>query len=399
MASHCSESRRTTDPLTAGRRRSTGTLVSCVLFACCAAVLLAQSPDQQRAQALSRRAAARIRALQAEAEQLAKQERTILNELRQLEIDRQVKAEEVRSLDARLAATRKELATTVSEAERLERDVRAGAPAVGARLASLYKMGRPGYWRLLLDVGDVRSVGRAYRTVAAMARIDRDRIGEHQRKLAALHKAREALQQRASTVARLQGEAAAARAALDRAIQARNARVAAIDRQRDLNAQLTGELQDAQQRLQASVAEIEAGDDAALGLPLRPFRGDLPWPARGSVARGFGPEHDPRFGTSVVRNGLEIRAREGDAVHAVHEGRVAFAGPFTGFGNLVIVDHGRGGFSLYGHLDEMTVDKGDLVERQRQVGTVGRTPTGQPALYFELRVDGRPVDPLQWLKR
>jgi septal ring factor EnvC (AmiA/AmiB activator) len=360
---------------------------------------LAQTVDAGRAQALARRAAARIRALQSEADQLAKQERTILIELRQLDLDRQVKSEQVKQYDAQLTATRTELVQTSVEAERLEREVQAGAPAVGERLASLYKMGRPGYWRLLLDMGDLRSVGRAYRTVAAMAKIDRDRIDEHQRKLVLLKDARQALQRRASEVTRLQGEATAARQALERTIQVRNARVAAIDRERDLNAQFTGELQDAQRRLQASVTQLAEGDAVDLSLPIAPFRGDLPWPARGAVARKFGTERDERFGTSVIRNGVEIRAAEGVRVVAIHEGRVVFAGPFTGFGNLVIVDHGRGAFSLYGYLDEMGVAKGDTVERQRQVGTVGRTPTGQPALYFELRIDGRPVDPLQWLKR
>ena len=379
------------------KRSSDAWLVFCLLGVLGGEILLAQSAGSERAQALARRAAARIRTLQAEAEQLARQERTLLGELRQLELDRQVKAEEVKALDAQLSATRAELATTTAQAERLDREVRAGAPVVGARLASLYKMGRPGYWRLLLDMGDLRSVGRAYRTVSAMARIDRDRIEEHRRTLAALRDARASLQRRESEVARLQKEAAAAHLALDRAIQARNARVAAIDRQRDLNAQLTGELQDAERRLQASVNEL--GSSGALSLPIRPFRGDLPWPARGTVTRQFGPERDERFGTAVNRNGLEIRAPEGNPVVSIHEGHVAFAGPFAGYGNLVIVDHGQGSFSLYGYLDELSVAKGTTVERQRQVGTVGRTPTGQPALYFELRIDGRPVDPLQWLKR
>ncbi|MGE5815596.1 MAG: murein hydrolase activator EnvC family protein [Acidobacteriota bacterium] len=374
-------------------------LVTVLLVGVVTQGLAAQSADQQRAQALARRAAARIRTLQAEAEQLAKQERTLLIELRQLDVDRQLKAEEVKQLDAQLAATRADLGKTSAEAERLDREIQAGAPAVGSRLASLYKMGRPGYWRLLLDVGDLRSVGRAYRTVAAMARIDRDRIAEHQRKLALLRESRAVLQKRAAEVTRLQADATAARGALDRAIQARNARVAAIDRQRDLNAQYTGELQDAQRRLQASVSEMGSAETDDLALPIGPFRGDLPWPARGTVARKFGTERDERFGTAVIRNGLEIRAPEGNPVVAVHDGRVAFAGSFTGFGNLVIVDHGRGNFSLYGFLDELSVGKGDSVERQRQVGTVGRTPTGQPAVYFELRIDGRPVDPLQWLKR
>jgi murein hydrolase activator len=65
----------------------------------------------------------------------------------------------------------------------------------------------------------------------------------------------------------------------------------------------------------------------------------------------------------------------------------------------VIVDHGEGAHSLYGHLASMTVNKGDRIELRSRVGLSGRNPGGNPALYFELRVDGKPVDPLQWLKR
>jgi len=83
----------------------------------------------------------------------------------------------------------------------------------------------------------------------------------------------------------------------------------------------------------------------------------------------------------------------------VHEGVVAFAGPFAGFGNLVIVDHGTQSFSLYGDLLEVLTQKGAHVVSGQALGTVGRSALGAPGLYFELRVDGQPVDPLQWLKR
>ena len=76
-----------------------------------------------------------------------------------------------------------------------------------------------------------------------------------------------------------------------------------------------------------------------------------------------------------------------------------FAGPFTGYGNLVIVGHGDRSYSLYGHLNSVTVTKGQRIGAQTPLGTSGRNPSGTPALYFELRIDGAPVDPLQWLKR
>jgi septal ring factor EnvC (AmiA/AmiB activator) len=99
-----------------------------------------------------------------------------------------------------------------------------------------------------------------------------------------------------------------------------------------------------------------------------------------------------------AQNGIEIAAPLGATVAAVHDGTVAFAGPFEGFGHLVILDHGEKSYSLYGHLDEMAVTRGAHVERGRSLGTVGTSPTGMNALYFELRVDGHVVDPLQWLK-
>jgi septal ring factor EnvC (AmiA/AmiB activator) len=78
---------------------------------------------------------------------------------------------------------------------------------------------------------------------------------------------------------------------------------------------------------------------------------------------------------------------------------VAFAEAFSGFGRLVIVDHGQGAFSLYGHLANVEVGRGARVEAGRVLGTTGRAPSGTPALYFELRIDGRAVDPVEWLKR
>ena len=107
----------------------------------------------------------------------------------------------------------------------------------------------------------------------------------------------------------------------------------------------------------------------------------------------------PTAGGTAASSGIEIAATEGAPVSAVHEGSVAFAGAFAGYGNLVIVDHGAQAFSLYGNLLDISVKKGDSVEAGRSIGTVGPTVTGPAGLYFELRVDGQPVDPLQWLKK
>jgi septal ring factor EnvC (AmiA/AmiB activator) len=355
----------------------------------------AGAQDAGRAQSAIDRAAARIRALQREADALASQEKTLLGELRRLELQRQIKVEEVASAETELKDTKVQLQATVARAAALSDEAASERPDVESRLVQLYKLGRAGYWRLLLDVDDVQSMGRAYRTAAAMTEIDRERILEHQRTLEALAKERASLEARARQAKALQEKGTAARAALDRAVADRTALVEAIDARRDLNAQLTGELQAAQQKLQASVTQLGTGRAAApVALPLRPFRGALPWPAPGVVIGHFGPAGEGR-----TRTGVEISIAEGRPIHAVHDGTVAYADQFTGYGSLVIVDHGDGGYSLYGHLQSLGVKRGDHVDPQSALGTSGRNPSGNPALYFELRIDGKPVDPLQWLKR
>jgi septal ring factor EnvC (AmiA/AmiB activator) len=224
-------------------------------------------------------------------------------------------------------------------------------------------------------------------------------VAEHRRTLDALSGARTSLRQRQSENDALKRQAQAARAALDQLLAARNALVKSIDERRDLNAQLTGDLQGAQQKLQAALNGLSTGSPVTeLTLPLRPFQGALPWPADGPVTARFGRlANGQPVGSG--RNGVEIAAPEGAAVTAVHDGIVQFADPFTGFGRLVIIDHGAQSFSLYGYLSTTSVKKGDHVDRGTPVGAVGVSPIGLPGLYFELRVDGKPVDPLQWLKR
>ncbi|HWI17836.1 MAG TPA: peptidoglycan DD-metalloendopeptidase family protein, partial [Vicinamibacterales bacterium] len=185
--------------------------------------------------------------------------------------------------------------------------------------------------------------------------------------------------------------------AVEAAVTARNNLIDDLDRRRDLAAQYVEELQQAQLQIERTVASADAGS-TVIALPIAPFRGDLPWPLDGKVTAQFGRAPAGRFGTAIVRNGIEVAAPQGAVAAAVHEGTVAFAAPFSGFGTLVIVDHGGSAFTLYGHLLEASVSAGTNVSRGTPLGRVGLSPSGGAGLYFELRIDGRPVNPLQWLR-
>lgn len=378
--------------------RAAGYLLPLVVAAGGAAASLAGQASSQ-AQAELRRAAERLRALEREAEALAAQERTLLVELRQLEVDRDLRAAQLARLRAEQAATAEELARVEQEVTRLDALVVRQRPEVAARLVELYKLGRAGYWRLLLDVEDLRAIGRAYRSVAALARLDRERLAAHRRTLAELMASRAELQARQAEIRRLEAETARARAALDRAVAMYEQRIGEIDRRRDLAAELTGELQLAYERLQTTLGALAAAGGPVPALPLAPFRGDLDWPVHGRLAAPSGAPRS-RAEPAGRRNGVDILAPDGSPVRAVHAGTVAYAAPFTGYGNLVILDHGHQAYTLYGYLASLAVERGARVARGDLVGTVGRPPTGEAArVYFEIRVDGRPVDPVEWLRK
>lgn len=122
--------------------------------------------------------------------------------------------------------------------------------------------------------------------------------------------------------------------------------------------------------------------------------GDLTSPLSGSITSEFGTRADPFTGEQKFHAGIDIGAAEGTPVGAAGAGEVSMAGWYGGYGNAVMIDHGNGLQSLYGHLSAIMVSVGDLVTQLQTIGLVGSTgnSTG-PHLHFELRQDGTPIDP------
>ncbi|MFH1724091.1 MAG: permease-like cell division protein FtsX [Elusimicrobiota bacterium] len=122
----------------------------------------------------------------------------------------------------------------------------------------------------------------------------------------------------------------------------------------------------------------------------------LPWPVAGRVVSGFGKRRVPELQTWTVHNGIEIKADAGSSVRPVKPGEVIFAGPYRSYGNVVIVNHGQGFFSIYGHLDKILKEKGDRVRTGTLIATLDG---GEGRLYLELRQAGRPLNPENWLEK
>ena len=168
-----------------------------VSFVSSVSLASAQPSDRARTEALARRAAERLQSLQREADRLAAQERTLIGDLRKLELERQVKGEELKQFDREAAKLEAELAGITERMGALQQSEREARPELTARLVEMYKLGQARYLRLLLSAPDLRRMGQASRTVAALAKLDRDRVAARARTLAELTSTRVTLEQRA----------------------------------------------------------------------------------------------------------------------------------------------------------------------------------------------------------
>jgi septal ring factor EnvC (AmiA/AmiB activator) len=128
------------------------------------------------------------------------------------------------------------------------------------------------------------------------------------------------------------------------------------------------------------------------------LKGLLKMPVKGKIVNLFGPYQDTRFNVTVFRSGIDIKTRAGSTIQTVYSGRVLYADWFKGYGNMMIIDHGGNYYTVYAHLQEMFKRKGDHVNTGEDIATVGNTGSIiGPALHFEVRHHGKPLDPMLWI--
>jgi septal ring factor EnvC (AmiA/AmiB activator) len=333
--------------------------------------------------------------LERELTRLRGQERSLLGEVERLELEVRLRTEELRETQTVLQRTNAQLDATTRDVGALEKTIARERPVLAARARALYKMGDLSYVRLLLSVDKPSDMFRGYRLVTTVARRDNQRIARFRSDLSDLAERRQRLERETKQALDLKTELDRARRSLDQDRRRKTALLTSIVEKKETNAAFVEELAQAESKLRELLAGL-GGEDVSVPLPV--FRGTLPWPAAGRVRVPFGRRKHPRFETYTIQNGLEIDAPPGAPVTAIHEGTVAFASFFRGYGLMVVVDHGGKHHSLYAHLGETRVTQGDKVRAGQELGTVGTSGLDGPGLYFEMRFQGKPVDPGDWLK-
>jgi septal ring factor EnvC (AmiA/AmiB activator) len=340
------------------------------------------------------RVRAEIGRLQRELDGLSRRESGAAGELERIGVELALQRERVAEAQAARELARQRLAGSEAELARLGEELEATRAELRRRLVGLYRLGRHGYLRLVLSVEPGSDPLEAFRVLRFLVRRDARAIDRYTAVRERVARERDlAAGWRAEAESWVGREETRGRE-LARLLRRQELLVARLGGERRALAEQAARLEDREAKLSNFLDFLYGRGAAPLsGRPIQEFRGVLDWPVAGRVTQGFGPRLDPRYGTRVPHNGVELAvATPGAAVEAVYPGKVLFAAPFRGYGPTVIVHHPGRVFTLYAGLAELSVGRDAVVALGAVLGTAADT------LYFEIRVENRPEDPRAWLR-
>ena len=287
---------------------------------------------------------------------------------------------------AKLAEQRQEVEQRrIDQASRIARHVRAAHRLVGS-----------GFFKMLLNRESPDAVDRIVRYHRYFVRARMDALEAYAQTLTEIEEIERATRAREHQLA-----------ARERDLRSRTARLGERRRAREaLAASLLREMQDKRvsrdqllrdrKRLQALLANIVEHLRDTQGTSFAASKGRMHWPVAGRVVHRFG---DLRADGRLKWEGIYVAVPDGASINAVHSGRVVFADWLRGFGLLTIIDHGNRYMSLYGNADSLLKHAGDWVESGEPIASAGRSGGREVSgLYFEVRANGRPTNPTDWLR-
>jgi septal ring factor EnvC (AmiA/AmiB activator) len=361
----------------------------------------AADPDYRQSAAQLEQVRAQIQQLQRQVRQERARQDRASAQLRKLDEAVAAAAARLRDVEQKLADTDRRIATLQGEIAAQNAHIAAQREQLGHQLRASYANSGGGYLKLLLNADDPLRMGRMltyHRYLHAARKQKLEAAAAQVQKLAGLQEAlaRETadLEQLRRQESDKQRDIAAARQQRAAALAAIDARIAAQGSELERLEKDAANLERLMQRLHDVLADVK---DVKLDKrPFRNSRGQLHWPLSGAVLARFGQDR----GLGEMRwNGVLIQGQVGVPIRAVARGHVVFADWLRGFGLLMIIDHGDGFMTLYGHNEAIFKENGDWVQAGdiiASVGTGGRPRTA--GLYFEVRSGGKPVDPLRWLQ-
>lgn len=323
---------------------------------------------------------------------------------------------ELRELGRQSRESNTKLGTLRKSSQDTGNALRAQQDLLGRMLRQQYLQGQSDALRLALNREDPNEIARQLHYLAHIARARAQLVDGLRGNLREIDRLKTEIAEEAAAIARIAAEQTTQRKRLEQEKLARAGVLSRVSRdirtqQREMRAMQANE--NRLTRLVDQLAKLVVRKPATTNSRPRPrtdavpssrnddspfaaLRGKLALPVRGELGSRFGR---PRTDGGVTWKGLFIAAKSGDDVRAVADGRVVYADWLRGFGNLLIVDHGDSYMTLYANAEALLKQVGDIIRGGETVATVGNSG-GNPesGLYFEMRHEGRPFDPLNWVK-
>jgi septal ring factor EnvC (AmiA/AmiB activator) len=330
--------------------------------------------------------------------QASKQDKSsILNDIYGLELQTETVVIELNRLQLLMDEAQAQIDGKKREEAALRVRIRNSQDNVRRILRVMYKMGELGYVKLFININSLDQLFRNYRLIVTLMddkvmEIRSIRVG-----IARLQKLQAELQAELERLAGLKNQKAGKLSRLKGLKQEKLDMIAKINRQRDLNSRLLDELKNQGEQL-TRILDQKTMASVADAVDLGPMRGRLAWPLSGTVISSFGRKKSAKFNTYTMNNGIEIKPESSDEIRAVGGGEVIFCDYLKGYGNVIMVQHAGNFHTLYGHCENFLKKPGERVGTGEVIATAGSSGSlyGK-ALYFEIRQQLKPLDPLLWL--
>ena len=321
-------------------------------------------------------------------------------QLRQAEVALGALQRDIAANQRAIAASEAELDGLQAQRVDLEQARNAQQARIALELKTAWQMGQQGQVKVLLNQEDPHTVARAMAYYQYFFRARNELVGQYRETLEDLRVLEERIAGTLDQLAAQQAELEQQQAQLVTAQAAREATVASLSTSIESKAEKLKQLEQDRKELEKlleaiarAVADLEVPEHYQ---PFKAARGKMPWPLAAKRVNNFGR---PRNEGKMRWQGVTIPAREGSKVNAIHHGRVVYADWLRGSGLLLIIDHGDGYMSLYAHNQSLLREVGEWVKAGTPVSTVGNSGgQEQAALYFEIRHQGKPVNPASWCR-
>ncbi len=338
----------------------------------------------------------------------ARKEKSILAQINRLDKEIEEKKLEVKITNLKIKKLKSEIEKKKKLIARLLKELEEKRALLSSRIKAIYRYGRIGYLEALLKASSWEDLSLRSLYLKRIASYEASLVDEIRRREAEVSREKAVLEGKLRKLFALKRTLEKEMAALSRKKLQRQALLKKIQKEKKLYQKAYAEFEELSRKLELTIRKlilekrIAASRKVASGggfrLGYRKVR--LIWPVRGRITSGFGYRIHPLFKTRRFHAGIDIAAPAGTAVKAAASGEVLYAGWLRGYGKVVIILHRGGMATVYAHLKDIVVREGQRVSQGEIIGSVGSTgwSTG-PHLYFEVRIDGRAVNPLKYLPR